>query len=65
MIEVMQRAVIVAENRGDIGLFIEAKDDGTKTYYSGYGFVNLEDRSLELFLPLSTIQKIYPISSPL
>ncbi|MDZ7960655.1 MAG: GNAT family N-acetyltransferase [Aulosira sp. DedQUE10] len=52
MIEAMQRALIVAENAGGIGLFVDAKDKSAKTYYSRYGFVSLEDASLELFLPL-------------
>ncbi|NMF63811.1 GNAT family N-acetyltransferase [Brasilonema octagenarum] len=58
MIEAMQRALIVAENAGSIGLFVDAKDESAKTYYSGYGFVSLEDASLELFLPLSVIEQM-------
>ncbi|MGB3637910.1 MAG: GNAT family N-acetyltransferase [Rivularia sp. (in: cyanobacteria)] len=55
MIEAMQRALIIAENAGGIGLFVDAKDEAAKTYYSRYGFVSLEDALLEMFLPLSTI----------
>jgi predicted N-acetyltransferase YhbS len=58
MIEAMQRAAIVADNAGGIGLFVDGKDESAKTYYSRYGFVNLEDASLELFLPLSVIQQM-------
>ena len=55
MIEAIQRALIIAENAGGIGLFVDAKDEAAKTYYSRYGFVSLEDTLLEMFLPLSTI----------
>ncbi len=55
MIEAMRRAVVVAENAGGIGLFVDAKDEAAKTYYNRYGFVSLEDAFLEMFLPLSTI----------
>lgn len=55
MIEAMQCALVVAENAGGIGLFVDAKDELAKTYYSRYGFVTLEDAFLEMFLPLSTI----------
>ncbi len=55
MIEAMKRALIVAENAGGIGLFVDAKDEAAKTYYFRYGFVSLEDALLEMFLPLSTI----------
>ncbi len=59
MIEAMQRALIVAENAGGIGLFVDAKDEAAKTYYSRYGFVSLEDAFLEMFLPLSTIMQMF------
>ncbi|BAY83828.1 GCN5-related N-acetyltransferase [Calothrix parasitica NIES-267] len=59
MIEAMKRALIVAENAGGIGLFVDAKDEAAKTYYSRYGFVNLEDAFLEMFLPLSTILQMF------
>ncbi|MGB3754914.1 MAG: GNAT family N-acetyltransferase [Rivularia sp. (in: cyanobacteria)] len=55
MIEAMRRAVVVAENAGGIGLFVDARDEAAKTYYNRYGFVSLEDAFLEMFLPLSTI----------
>jgi ribosomal protein S18 acetylase RimI-like enzyme len=55
MIEAMQRALIVAENAGGIGIFVDAKNEAARAYYERYGFVHLEDASLELFLPLSTI----------
>ncbi|MGB3655006.1 MAG: GNAT family N-acetyltransferase [Rivularia sp. (in: cyanobacteria)] len=58
MIEAMRRAVVVAENAGGIGLFVDAKDEAVKTYYNRYGFVSLEDAFLEMFLPLSTIMQM-------
>ena len=59
MIEAMKRALIVAENAGGIGLFVDAKDETAKTYYLRYGFVSLEDVFLEMFLPLSTIVQMF------
>jgi hypothetical protein len=53
-----QRAMVIAENAGIIGLFVDAKDDAAKVYYDRYGFVSLEDTPLEMFLPLQTIRQI-------
>lgn len=58
MIEAMQRALLIAENAGVIGLFVDAKDNAVKTYYERYGFVGFEDTPLEMFLPLQTIKQI-------
>ncbi|MDJ0533552.1 MAG: GNAT family N-acetyltransferase [Xenococcaceae cyanobacterium MO_207.B15] len=58
IIEAMNRAVIIADNAGVIGLFVDAKDEKAKNYYTRYGFVSLEDNPLEMFLPLATIRQI-------
>ncbi len=50
--------MVIAENAGIIGLFVDAKDDAAKVYYDRYGFVSLEDTPLEMFLPLQTIRQI-------
>ncbi|KJH69862.1 GNAT family N-acetyltransferase [Aliterella atlantica] len=58
MIEAMQRAVVVANNAGIVGLFVDAKDNAAKAYYERYGFISLKDTPLEMFLPLQTIAQI-------
>ncbi|MGH2413543.1 MAG: hypothetical protein ACRDEA_07600 [Microcystaceae cyanobacterium] len=58
MIEAMQRALLIADHAGGIGLFVDAKDESAKAYYSRYDFVSLCDTPLEMFLPLQTIRQI-------
>ncbi len=58
MIEAMQRTLVIAENAGIIGLFVDAKDEPAKTYYERYGFISLQDLTLELFLALPTIKQL-------
>ncbi|WP_016949263.1 GNAT family N-acetyltransferase [Anabaena sp. PCC 7108] len=59
MIEAMKRALVIADNAGVIGLFVDAKDEKAQTYYQRYGFVSLVDIPLEMFLPLETIKKLF------
>ena len=56
--EAMKRALIIADNAGVIGLFVDAKDEAARGYYLRYGFVDLADSPLKKFLPLSIIQEI-------
>ncbi|AFZ34843.1 GCN5-related N-acetyltransferase [Stanieria cyanosphaera PCC 7437] len=58
MVEAMKRALIIADNAGVIGLFVDAKDEAAKEYYHRYDFVSLEDNPLKMFLPLATIREI-------
>lgn len=57
MIEAMKRALVVAENAGGIGLFVDAKDEFARTYYERYGFINLEGSCLELFCRCQRLYK--------
>jgi GNAT superfamily N-acetyltransferase len=58
MVEAMKRALIIADNAGVIGLFVDAKEEVAKEYYYRYDFVSLEDHPLKMFLPLSTIREM-------
>lgn len=58
MIEAMQRTLVIAENAGIIGLFVDAKDEAAKAYYERYGFASLQNLPLELFLTLPTIRQL-------
>lgn len=58
MVEAMQRALLVAQTAGGIGLFVDAKDDSAVNYYGRYGFVSLPDSPLEMFLPLAAIASL-------
>ena len=58
MIEAMQRALLVADTAGGIGLFVDAKDETAQSYYARYGFITLEDNLLEMFLPLSLLRTL-------
>jgi len=43
--------------RRAIGLFVNAKDQDAKRYYEQFGFVSMPTNSLELLLPVKTIQE--------
>lgn len=58
IVEAMQRALLVADTAGGIGLFVDAKDRAARSYYTRYGFIVLEDNLLEMFLPLSLLRTL-------
>lgn len=45
----------IFDTAGGIGLFVEAKDEGARRFYEGFGFVSLPSNPLRLFLPAKTI----------
>lgn len=54
---VMGKFMEIFNTAGDIGLFVDAKDQAAKRYYEQFGFVSMPSNELELFLPVKTIQE--------
>jgi GNAT superfamily N-acetyltransferase len=54
--EAIHRTVLIAEQAGVIGLFVDAKDERAHKFYERYGFVSLPGHALQLFLPLETLR---------
>jgi len=57
MVEAMKKALMVAENIGIIGFFVDAKNHAARVYYEQFGFISFRDRPLEMFLPLATLRQ--------
>lgn len=55
--EAVYRTALIADQAGVIGLFVDAKDDTARQFYLRYGFLEIPERPLKLFLPVETIRK--------
>ena len=56
MVEAMQRTLALADSFGIVGIFVDAKSERAKGFYEGFGFVELNNNPLTLFLPLDTLK---------
>lgn len=54
--EAIHRTILISEQAGLIGLFVDAKDERAYKFYERYGFVSLPGHVLQLFLPLETLR---------
>jgi GNAT superfamily N-acetyltransferase len=57
MIEAMKKTLVVADNIGIIGFFVDAKSHAARMYYEQFGFIPFLERPLEMFLPLATLRQ--------
>jgi GNAT superfamily N-acetyltransferase len=55
--EAIHRTVLIADQAGLIGLFVDAKNEQAHLFYEHFGFVSLPDHALQLFLPIETLNK--------
>lgn len=54
--EAVHRTILIANQAGSIGLFVDAKDNRARDFYRHYGFVSLPGQNKTLFLPLKTLR---------
>ena len=58
LVDAMQKTLLVAQNLGIAGLFVDAKHQQAKQYYSQFGFLSLTDKLDNLFLPIKSIASL-------
>lgn len=59
MTEAMQRVINVAQHVGIIGFIVDAKNESARCYYQQYGFIEFNNQSLKLFLPIKTLERAF------
>lgn len=54
LVDAMKRVQTASASVGVYALLVDAKDDQAKTFYKKYGFIELVDEPMTLFLPLAS-----------
>lgn len=60
LMDALKKVVTVAASTGCVGLFVDAKDNAAAAYYAGFDFEPSLGNPLLLFMPLPTIQALFP-----
>lgn len=60
--EAVHRTMLISEQAGLIGLFVDARDAESRSFYERFAFVPLPDQPLRLFLPRETLLSGRPAS---
>lgn len=59
MVNAIERTILISQNVGIIGFFVDAKDEKAKEYYQQFGFIPLPVHTLTLFIPLTKLKETY------
>lgn len=54
--DALTRILNISKKMGIFAVIVDAKDNNAKTFYEYYGFAELQNSGLTLFLPVSTIE---------
>jgi len=58
--DALNKAKAASDMMGIYAVIVDAKDNSTKAFYEHYGFIELQNPDLTLFLPMKTIHKLFP-----
>jgi len=54
--DVFTNVLSIADKMGVFAVIVDAKNNDAKSFYANYGFTELQDSELTLFLPITTIK---------
>lgn len=55
LFEAIQQVAAAGRDIGRVGLFVDAKGERARAFYEHFGFLPLQDRTLEPFLPFASV----------
>lgn len=60
LLDALSRALVQSRQVASAALLVDAKDDAARKFYERYGFLALPNVPDRLFLPMKTIEKLFP-----
>jgi GNAT superfamily N-acetyltransferase len=63
LMNALHRSLAAAKDVASWAVFVDAIDSKAAAFYRKYGFLELPDDKLKLFLPMRTIAKLFSVSS--
>lgn len=57
LLDAFHRTVIIADQAGIVGLFVDAKNETACAFYEKFGFIRCQEKPLQLFLPVYTLRR--------
>jgi len=58
--DALQKIKAASDMVGIFSVVVDAKDESAQSFYENYGFMELKNPDMALFLPMKTINKLFP-----
>lgn len=63
LVDALRRALEMSRHIASAALIVDAKDDKAHKFYQGFGFIPFPDSTKRMFLPMVTIEELFPKSA--
>jgi predicted GNAT family N-acyltransferase len=60
LMDALRRSLDLSKHAASTGMIVDAKDEWAGMFYRKYGFVDLPNGDRRLFVPMGTIEKLFP-----
>jgi ribosomal protein S18 acetylase RimI-like enzyme len=60
LMDALYRSLKLSEQVASTGVVVDAKDEAASAFYRKYGFIDLPKIDKRLFLPMATVEKLFP-----
>jgi GNAT superfamily N-acetyltransferase len=60
LIDALKVALTMSRQIASVAVLVDAKDDNAHRFYEGFGFVAFPESVKRLFLPMRTIERLFP-----
>jgi predicted GNAT family N-acyltransferase len=60
LIDALKVALATSERIASAAVVVDSKDDNATRFYSAFGFMPFPDSARRLFLPMQTVEKLFP-----
>jgi predicted GNAT family N-acyltransferase len=60
LMDALRRSLDLSKQAASTGMIVDAKDEWAAVFYRKYGFLDLPNVDRRLFLPMGTIEKLFP-----
>jgi predicted GNAT family N-acyltransferase len=60
LMDALHRSLKLSEQVASTGVVVDAKDEAARAFYRKYGFVELPKIDKRLFLPMATVERLFP-----
>lgn len=60
LVDALKRSLVVSRQIAASAVIIDAKDEKAHHFYQDFGFIPFPDARKRLFLPMATVERLYP-----
>jgi predicted GNAT family N-acyltransferase len=63
LLDALKRALAMSRDIASAAVVVDAKDNKAHKFYQGFGFISFPNSKKRLFLPMVTIERLFPPAS--